>query len=133
MIIVIFSSAKNDAAKQLLKEIQNRFGDRRIEIATTVKAFGEWFHRPMIERLILILMPENQEQLEELISLGDVMDDNPILFVLPNREPLTVSIGHKLYPRFVSYLDSDFSYLAAVLHRMLRNIEGATGFNERKC
>ncbi|MCP4576931.1 MAG: hypothetical protein GY846_11670 [Deltaproteobacteria bacterium] len=123
MIIVFFSNSKSEAAERLLGDIQRKFYGHRIEIAPTVKALREWFHHPMTERIIHILVPENRQQLEELGYMGDLMNDNPIILILPDREPHTVSTGHKLYPRFVSYLDSDFSYVTAVLSRMVENVE----------
>jgi len=123
MIIVFFSSAKSDAATRLLKDIQSKFNGYRIETVATLKALWERFHHPVTDRTLLILVPENRQQLEALIYLGDLMNDNPILLVLPDRKPITISTGHKLYPRFVSYLDADFSYLTGVLARMIENVE----------
>ena len=38
---------------------------------------------------------------------------------LPDREANTITIGHSLHPRFLTYIDSDFVELAGVLVRML--------------
>jgi hypothetical protein len=127
MLIVFFSNLKNEAPKRLLEDIQNRFPDHPIETVQSVKALWEWFHDPVMERTILILAPDSRRQLEALVSLGELMNDNPILLILPDREPLTVSAGHKFYPRFVCYSDSDFSCLSAVLARMIENMESKKG------
>lgn len=128
MISVFFSDVKNGAAKALVKEIQSRFHNHRIEILPTLKALWERFHQPLIERTFLILVPQNRPQLEELIRIGDLITDHPILLVLPDRDLRTVSMGHKLYPRFVSYLDGDVLSLLAVLTRMVENV----GNSERR-
>ncbi len=132
MIIVFFSNLKNEAAKRLLEDIQNRFPDHPIETVQSVKAFWEWFHHPVMERTILILVPDSRPQLEALVSLGDLMNDNPIVLILPDREPLTVSTGHKFYPRYVCHSDSDFSYLSAVLARMIGNVESEKGLRRKE-
>jgi hypothetical protein len=119
MIIVFLSNGNSEAAKRLLGHIQKEFCSHQIETATTIKALWERFHHPITERTILILVPENIRQLEELGNMGDLFNDRPILLVLPDRKPLTVSTGHKLYPRFMSYADSDASCIAAVLSRMI--------------
>jgi hypothetical protein len=132
MIIVFFSNAESEAAKRLLKDIQSKFHGHRIEMMPNVKALWERFHHPMTDRSLLILVPESRKQLEELIYWGDLINDNPVLLVLPDRKPLTVSTGHKLYPRFVSYLDADFSYVTSVLARMIENVEYEKGLKEKR-
>lgn len=132
MIIVFFSSAKSEAAKRLLKDIQRTFHGHQIDMVPTVKALFERFHSPMTDRTLLILIPENRQQLEELICLGDLMNDDPVFLVLPNRNPITVSTGHRLYPRFVSYLDADFSHVTAVLAKMIENVEDEKRLQERR-
>jgi len=122
MIIVHFSEAKNKAARGLLKDIQIEFEGHQIEIVPTIKALWERFRQPLIERTILILVPQNRVLLEELTQMSDLINDHPILLVLPDRDPQTVSMGHKLYPRFVSYLDGEFSSLLSVLTRLVENV-----------
>ncbi len=127
MMIVFYYDAKNEAARGLLKDIQIKFNGHQVEIVPTIKALWERFHQPRTERSILILVPQNRPQLEELTQMGELINDHPILLVLPDRDLQTVSTGHKLYPRFVSYLDSDFSCLSAVLNKMIENV----GHDER--
>lgn len=119
MIILFLSNGDSEVAKRLPGHIQKEFCGHRIETVTTVKALWERFHHPVIGRPILILVPENRRQLEELSNMGDLFNDKPILLVLPDREPLTVSTGHRLYPRFMTYADSEASGIAAVLSRMI--------------
>ncbi|MCF8130383.1 MAG: hypothetical protein K9N10_17880 [Deltaproteobacteria bacterium] len=128
MMIIYFSDAKNEAARRLLKEIQAKFSGHQIEIMPTIKALWERFRQPLIELAILILAPQNRSQLKELIQMSDLINDHPILLVLPDRDLRTVSMGHKLYPRFVSYLDGDVLSLLAVLTRMVENV----GNSERR-
>jgi hypothetical protein len=127
MVIVFFANAKNEAAKGLLKDIKQKFYGHQIEIVPTMKALWERFHRPSTKHTILILVPQNRSQLEALIHKGDLINDHPILLVLPDRDLRTVSMGHKLYPRFVSYLDGDFACLSAVLGRMVEKVEQDKG------
>ena len=92
-----------------------------IKMDRTVEALCERFRFSLMDQVILILFPEDKMQLEELINMGDRLNDVSIILVLPDREPTTISAGHKLYPRFVTFVDGDFSHVAAVLDKMLEN------------
>ena len=122
MIIIFFSTAKKGPAERMLGDIQTKIQGHRIEVDRTVEALCDRFHYPIIDRAIMILVPENREQLEQLISIGNLINDRPILLVLPDREPATISSGHRLYPRFVTYLDTDFSDLVAVLSKLIHHV-----------
>jgi hypothetical protein len=133
MIIVFFSNAKNESAKGLLEDIQMKFNGHDIEIVPTMTALSQRFHQPPAEPAILILVPQDRSQLEELIHMGELINDHPILLVLPDRDFRTVSAGHKLYPRFVSYLDGDLACLSAVLGKMVENVGYDNGRRQRGC
>ena len=122
MMIIFFCTAKKGSVERLLGDIQTKIHDHRIEVVRTLEALRDRFRRPILDRAIMILIPVNREQLKGLISMGNLFDDNPILLVLLDREPTTISIGHRLYPRFVTYVDSDFSDLVSVLNKLIHHV-----------
>jgi hypothetical protein len=63
------------------------------------------------------------EDLQGLFSIRDLFDDIPMILILPDRKRDTISKGQKLYPRFATYMDGNFSDLALVLAKMLKKIE----------
>jgi len=132
VIIIIFYSDEKGPGKRLLSDIQARIHGYRIDIESSVEALCDRFHHPILDRTIMILVPENREQLEQLVSIGNLINDRPILLVLPDKEPTTISIGHRLYPRFVTYVDSDFSNLVSVLSRLLHHASKGNLMEGRK-
>jgi len=130
VVIILFYSGSNGDGKRLLREIESKIHGHRIEIVQTVQALSNLFRSPMIGRAIMVMMAESTEQLEELISMGDLMSDLPIFLVLPDRNPATVSIGRRLYPRFVAYVDSDFSDFVSVLSKLIHH--GLFGNDQRE-
>ena len=121
MIIIVFSSSENVDGERLLGCIRKELEGQRIEVHRTEQTLCDRFHSPVVERTVMILVPGSRDQLRRLISMGHLFNDNPILLVLPDREPETVSLGHKLYPRFVTSADRGFSDLLAVLGRLIPN------------
>ncbi len=132
MIIIFFSTAKKGPAELLLGDIKKKIHGHRIKVYRTVEALCDRFHYPIVDRAIMILMPENRERLEELISIRNLINDSPILLVLPDREPATISRGHRLYPRFVTYADGDFMDLVSVLNRLIHHMLKKKALEERE-
>ena len=119
MTIIMFYSNPKGAGERLLSEIQTRIHGHRIEVDQTVKDLSDRFRRPMIDRAVIVFVAESREQLERFVAMGDLVSTVPILLVLPDRRKATISIGHKLYPRFVAYLDSYFSDIVSVLSKLI--------------
>ena len=71
---------------------------------------------------IAILLAASKEELQELVSVGELLEDIRIILVLPDTDRDTVANAHILRPRYLTYVDSDFSDVAAVLSKMLSNI-----------
>jgi hypothetical protein len=79
--------------------------------------------RPWHRSSIAILVATDRRELEQLIQLQPLLKDIKVLLVLPDRETPTALEGHKLYPRFFTYLDSDPNEILAVLKKMIRNFQ----------
>ncbi len=47
----------------------------------------------------------------------------PVILVLADRKKDTILKGRKLYPRFISHADGDFTDVAAVLEKKFENIK----------
>lgn len=73
---------------------------------------------------IAVILATSREELEEFILIRNLMDGLSIILILPDRERETILRGHYLYPRFVTYADSDLKDITAVLSKMVRNFKG---------
>jgi hypothetical protein len=67
----------------------------------------------------------------EFLDIRDLFIGMPIIIALPDREQKTIHLGHKFYPRFLSYMDSNFEDIALVLNKMLRNTYAKENIKER--
>ena len=80
--------------------------------------FAQRLRQPMDPNLIAVLFPKDTDQLGELVAIRHLLRDLRVVLILPDSRETTVSRGHVLRPRFVSYADSDLSDVAAVVTKM---------------
>ena len=73
------------------------------------------------EAAVAVVMVSDKEELFLLAEKKKIWDKFKTVLVLPNDESKTISLGHSLSPRFVTYMDSDFSDVEAVLGKMLKD------------
>ena len=93
-----------------------------IEIVHTPVDLGYRLTRLNNGFMVAVMMAAAGEELEELLALGLILERLRIILVIPDAEPRTISRGHILRPRYISYIDSDFQDVAAVLGKILGGV-----------
>ena len=73
---------------------------------------------------LAILFAGSHSDLEAFVSFQDLLEGFPLLLVLPERSDAVCLKGHQLHPRYISYVDSDFSDVVAVLRKMVERRDG---------
>jgi len=117
---LLFYSGKNQQSRErVLNIIRGLVPEKKIGNYTTVENLCNRLRQFRDDKMLAILMAATQEELVDVVLIHDLLVDIPIILVLPNREKETISKGTKLHPRFISYMDSDFSDIQAVLEKMV--------------
>lgn len=118
MISVLFY-ATGEAGERLQRVIQDLVPGDRLEIYRTFEGFSERLRKPMDDIPVAVILASNEDDLLTILSISHLLYDVRFILVLPDREDPTVAIGHSLRPRFLSYTDSDFREVTAVLGKMI--------------
>jgi len=121
MALLFYYKKNNDGGRELLKVIQAQVPSGKIEIYQTIDHLSGRLFQPRGDLAIMVLMASSNKDLLDLLLIRDLFYDIPIILILPDRNGKTVEMGHKIYPRLISYIDSDFSDVALVLPNMLAN------------
>ena len=123
MAVIFYRSAGNETGERLQSVISAEFPLEESEIYESIKVFAERLRRPSRDPCIAIILTVTRAELSELLSIKDLLMDVRTILILPDNSHKTVSTGHRLHPRYVSYKDSDFTDVAVVLQRMIRLME----------
>lgn len=130
MNVLFYSSADDEIGRHLQKIIGEIVPEDAIEIYRTIHHLTGRLHRPRYNLNLAIVMAASREELSEIVCLSDLLWDMRIILILPDDQRDTISKGHLLRPRFLSYADSDFSDVAAVLTKMFENTHLTRGVRD---
>jgi len=119
MNILFYSPTTDDVEIRLHKAIAAVTQKDDIEVYRTINSLSRRLLHSTESRVVAVLLAASREHLSELISINDMLSKASIILILPDSEPETVALGHILLPRFLSYNNSDFMDVAAVLSKML--------------
>ncbi len=121
--IIVYSKAMNGIGSKLQEVVANVLPGSYVDTYQTISSLSERLHRPALNFPIVILLAMNREDLENIVAIQNLLYDSRIVLILPDREEDTMALGHTLRPRFVSYRDSSFKDVGAVLNKMINRPE----------
>ena len=124
MNLLFYARKEHGAGERLQTLIEGLVSEDNIEICMTIESLSQRLRQPTYDLGIAVLLAADSQDLTELLSIRDLIWDLRLILILPDREIGTIAKGHTLRPRFLTYLDSDFADMTAVLKKMLLNTDG---------
>ncbi len=122
MNLIIYTPLEDDGSRRLMNAAI-RCGDMETkEICNSFENLESRLRYPNFGETIVVLHLTNKKDLSSALSIKDLLHDKKIILILPDRETPTMTQGHTLFPRYVSYADKDFSDVEDVLNKMIANI-----------
>ena len=119
MRVVTYSPTNNSATKRLKKVIRSCAKDVDKKFLTNIDKIPDELIKPRDGATALVLNIADEKEFSSIFSIKDYLWDVKVILVLPDTEDRTLSKGLKLYPRYYTYADNDFSDLSAVLEKMI--------------
>ncbi|VTR63977.1 conserved hypothetical protein [Desulfosarcina cetonica] len=121
MKLIVYASESN-LRRRLLSAMDGLADQCHMELFVDVPALNRRLCGPVKGEVWLLLVTQNLSELHCFAAMGDLIQNIRSILVLPDQERQTVFTGHALYPRFISYLDSDFSDVCSVLGTVIHNL-----------
>ena len=129
MSLLYYRPPQNMAAEKLQFIIESEIPDQQLEIFYSINGLSERLSQSMRGNCTAVILAESMTDLQNLFTLKSLLKDIRIILVLPDRSEEMISMGYKLHPRFLSYIDSEFSEVAVILKKMIKLMEGNININ----
>ncbi len=71
------------------------------------------------EKLLFVLFADSRSRLENLVSLGEMLEGRRIVLILPDESKFTLSRAFKLSPRFYTCISESYDDLCDVINKMM--------------
>ena len=110
------ASGKGEALQKKMAQV---FGKNIIQMVHTFNALKHILKQPGGgDQEVYVLLAESPRRLQELFCLIDLLDGRRIVLILPDDAKTTISMAHRFYPRFFTYINTAYDDLCAVLYKM---------------
>lgn len=99
------------------------FPEDHISIHTTLESFSSDLRKLDNHYKIILILTNTQKDLLNILFLKELLNDCNIILILPDTAKETMAQACKLYPRYISYIQSDFKDVNFVLKKMIGNLQ----------
>jgi hypothetical protein len=125
MNLIVFVPTKNRNTRRLFHAIEKLELDAGLELHRSAGSLFRRLCQPAREILAGVLVMTRREDFDQIFVLRELLDDIPLIIVLPDGNEDLVPRAHLLRPRFVTFWDQGLREVPAVLARMLRREPGS--------
>ncbi len=119
MQVCHYNPLTNSQGKRLYQVVTSVASEAKTTTYRTIDELCHGLRQPMNGYRVAVILADTCEELSKIHGLLDWFWNCRIILILPDHKRETVSNGWKLFPRFISYIDSDFNDVGAVLEKML--------------
>ncbi|WP_446012201.1 hypothetical protein [Candidatus Electrothrix sp.] len=119
-LILFVHQEASQQGEALQKKMAKYFGENIIQLVHTFNALRHMLKQPEGgDQEVYVLLAESPRRLQELFCLINLLDGRRIVLILPDDDKTTVSMAHRFYPRFFTYINNNYDDLCAVLYKMI--------------
>jgi len=122
MDILVYNKMKQKYGRRLQKILEPLEPVNRLELCESVDGLSFRLRHVVQVPAVAVLNAGSRRELDALVALADLLCDVRIILILPDRKMETTAAGHRLHPRYLTYADSDFSEISAVLGKMIGRV-----------
>jgi len=120
MKVLYYGTTNNGAGKRLQKVIESVVPIEDTEVFRDIEELGRRLRLPTCDLSISVFFTKSKAELFDLVLIKKLLLNLRIILILPDGDNETITMGHTLFPRFVTYTDSDFKDVEAVLNKMIQ-------------
>jgi hypothetical protein len=120
MKVLYFGTINHNDGDRLQKAIESIVPIENTEIYREIEQLGRRLRLPTCDISISVFFTKSKAELFDLVLLKESLLNLRIILILPDEDMETINMGHTLFPRFVTYIDSDFKDVKAVLRKMIQ-------------
>lgn len=122
MCVVLFSYGDDKSECSRLQAVLKKVVPQHLlEVFTKFEDFSARIRHIPRDIEVAVLSVRNDQNLTALLSLADYLDSIRIILLLPEFESDMIRKGHLLRPRYLAFLNGDYSDVGAVMSKMIKN------------
>ncbi len=117
--ILLYLNPRHNTDLQLKSMVETVVLKENITIVGNMDQLLHILRQPLNGIIAAIIHAGSEQELMDLTSFKDLLIRIPLILVLPDQEQATITRGHVLRPRYITYADSNLTDVRDVFKKMV--------------
>ncbi len=127
MKILFYSSVFSNQYERLIASVEDVIPAGALEAVCGVERLVARLNKSLQDVGVVVALTASHDELALIEEHRDLLSQVQVVLILPDAEKETITRGHRLFPRFCSFVDGDFQDMKAVLEKMVSNLFAVKG------
>lgn len=126
MNLFFYATESKKDESQFLKlkhDLAFEFPHCSIQTFLSLDSLAQKLRQPSIDSSVAVLLALSRKELTDILAIKGLLSGKRVVLILPDRDEDTLSQGHQLHPRYLSYADLGFENVSAVLRKMISHLD----------
>jgi hypothetical protein len=117
-LVLFYQSAGQTTGCHLESRLVHLSFIKELEVFRSIASLATRLQHPA-DDLTAIILAASREELQELQTIRRLLSKARVFLLVGDEEDETIALAHRLRPRFLGYLNDDYSEIFSVLVKML--------------
>lgn len=127
MNIVFYIPVRDRRAKRIQEIVEVASLEAESQVFATIKMLAKGIFQPHYPVKMAVLYAPRKKDLQDLLTIRDLLRKVHIILMLPERKESTISRGHILRPGFLTFVYSDLADVGLLLTKMMKTFGKKAG------
>jgi hypothetical protein len=118
-LVLYYSEEAEHRGQKLQEVLNNDLPDMRLELFTDFEELVTGLQRPEVIPAAVVLVIGSRTELDEFLSLRQVLQNTRVFLVLPDQARETLTLAEQLDPYYIKPPGDDFVELASIVDELL--------------
>jgi hypothetical protein len=120
MNLLFYMRSPGGREDELLSAVAPFASNGSLEVFPDIPSFAVRIRRPKAVPSIVLIWNPTKEDLREFYSLREFLKGVRILLVLSDQDEETIALAHRIFPAYLTDVESGISEIVSVLKKLVR-------------
>jgi hypothetical protein len=123
-LVLLYYPDNERRGRELSEILKREISPAKLKIEKSLENLIDKLQAPSRNKHICVLVMARRQDLSRILSLKNLLLGVRLILVLPDHSEVTIALAHRLHPRFLTYITTDFNPVVSVIKRLIKADEG---------
>ena len=119
MKVFLYTTAVEKVARLVKQALEPAVPKGILETYRSASRFARRLRQPKDDFTIVVLLLGSPEDFLDLLTIRHLLRGVRTIVIVPDTQEETIAMAHRLRPRYLTYIDGDFTGLSTVVYKMV--------------